>query len=60
MHNYESLSIEDARKLMDEKVSEAYAALSVAQAIVEAIGGDVREGERDGADYGWMPSSQSC
>lgn len=71
MNNYESLSDEDARKLIDEKVSEAYAALSEAQAIADAhklafrfspaygMGGWY-EGERDGADDGWMPSSQSC
>lgn len=75
MNNHESLSTEDARKLMDEKVSEAYAALSVAQAIADAhklafhfspaygMGGWYSGDPNDRGEYsddGWMPSSQSC
>lgn len=75
MNNYESLSDEDARKLIDEKVSEAYAALSEAQAIADAhklgfhfspaygmggwYSGDSEE-RGEYSDDGWAPSSQSC
>ena len=59
---------------MDEKVSEAYAALSEAQSIADAhklsfefspaygMGGwyEGDTEERDGFNDGWMPSSQSC